>query len=185
MVVSEGLNVGDIGEVKDAFGHTSFGSSAATVAQIVTSYLNSLKLPVPGKARYQVPGTDQRNAAIYASTVDIEEAYRVGQKAALIAKDDGGGWMSTILRRPGDLYQVDYDKVPLEQVANSERAFPAGWITPDKTDVTDDFIRYARPLIGEDWPSVPLVNGLQRFARMRPIFVGKNLAEYIPQGYRV
>ena len=33
--------------------------------------------------------------------------------------------------------------------------------------------RYARPLIGEDWVSVPLVNGLQRFARLELIFAEK------------
>lgn len=183
-VVSEGLNVGDIGEVKDAFGHTEFGASKLSVARVVLNYLNSLKFPVPGKARCQIPGTDQRCVAIYASTVDIDEAYKVGQKAALIAKDDGGGWMATILRNPGDIYGVHYDKVPLEAVANSERQFPASWISESKIDVTDDFIRYAKPLIGADWPSVPLVNGLQRFARLKPIFAEKKLPDYIPQNYR-
>ena len=50
---------------------------------------------------------------IYASTVDLEEAYRVGQKAAQIAAEDGSGYMSTILRDPGPIYSVRYDKVPL------------------------------------------------------------------------
>ncbi len=42
----------------------------------------------------------------------------------------------------------------------------ANWITPDGTDVTDDFVRYARPLIGDDWPSIPLVDGRIRLARL-------------------
>lgn len=184
VVVSEGLKVGEIGEVKDAFGHTAFSSSKLSVAQIITNYINSIKLPVSGTARYQIPGTDQRDAIIYASTVDIEEAYKVGQKAVLIAKDDGNGWMATILRQPGEIYNVRYDKVSLENVANSECKFPQKWITRDKIDVTDDFIRYAKPLIGEDWVSVPLVNGLQRFAKLKPIFAEKKLKEYIPQSYR-
>ncbi len=54
--------------------------------------------------------------------------------------------MATLLREPGPVYNVRYDKVPLDEVANSERNFPANWITPDGTDVTDDFVRYARPL---------------------------------------
>ena len=57
---------------------------------------------------------------IYASTVDLEEAYRVGQKAAQIAVEDGSGYMSTILRKAGPIYNVRYDKVPLEMVANCE-----------------------------------------------------------------
>ena len=31
-------------------------------------------------------------------------------------------------------------------------------------------MRYAQPLIGSDWVSVPLVNGIQRFARLEPLF---------------
>ena len=34
-------------------------------------------------------GTDQRDTAIYASTVDLEEAYKVGQNTALIALEHG------------------------------------------------------------------------------------------------
>ena len=40
VVLSEGFDVGDIGERKDSFGHTQFSSSQITVAQIVTNYLN-------------------------------------------------------------------------------------------------------------------------------------------------
>jgi 6-phosphofructokinase 1 len=92
--------------------------------------------------------------------------------------------MATILREPGPIYHVRYDKVPLELVANSEREFPRAWITPDKADVTDEFLAYVRPLIGEDWPSIPLVNGLQRFARLEPIYADRLLPEYTPQAYR-
>jgi 6-phosphofructokinase 1 len=184
VVVSEGFDVGSLGEVKDNFGHTSFGSSKLSAAQVVTNYLNGLKLPVTGKARYQIPGTDQRNAMIYASTVDLEESFKVGFKCAQIAKEDGNGWMGTILREAGPVYSVRYDKAPLEKVANSERFFPQAWIAPSRYDVTDDFLRYAQPLIGMDWPSIPLVNGLQRFTRFEPIFAERKLAAYVPQGYR-
>jgi ATP-dependent phosphofructokinase / diphosphate-dependent phosphofructokinase len=184
VVVSEGFDVGKIGDVKDSFGHISFGSSKLSVAQVVTNYLNSIDLPVPGKARFQIPGTDQRHAAIYASTVDLDEAYRVGLKCTQIAKEDGSGWMATILREKGDTYRVKYDKVPLEKVANSERFFPEKWIKKSGYDVTDDFIKYAMPLIGEVWPDIPLHCGLPRFARFKKIFVQKKLDEYIPVTYR-
>ena len=92
--------------------------------------------------------------------------------------------MATILREPGPIYNVRYDKVPLESVANSERCFPEAWITKSRTDVTDDFLKYARPLIGEDWPSVPVVDGLQRFARLVPALADKKLPDYIPEAHR-
>jgi len=184
VVISEGFDVGEIGERKDAFGHTMFSSSQMTVEQTVVNYLNEVGLAARGAARGNVAGTDQRAQIICASTVDLEEAYQVGRQAVLIAMEEGSGYMATILREPGPIYRVRYDKVHLEVVANSERAFPEAWIAPSRTDVTDDFVRYARPLIGDDWPSVPLVGGLQRFARFKPAFAEKRLPEYVPQTHR-
>jgi 6-phosphofructokinase len=184
VVVSEGFDVGEIGERKDAFGHTSFSSSERTVAQAVVSHLNRVGLACRGLARGNVPGTDQRDSIISASTVDLEEAYLVGRQAVSIAAEHGSGFMATILREAGAEYRVRYDKVALQAVANSERTFPAAWIAPSRTDVTDEFVRYARPLLGDDWPSVPLVGGLQRFARLRPVFAERRLPAYVPQGYR-
>ncbi|MCD6553466.1 MAG: diphosphate--fructose-6-phosphate 1-phosphotransferase [Anaerolineae bacterium] len=184
VVISEGFDVGQLGERRDAFGHVQFSSSQMTVERVVVNYLNEVGLAARGAARGNMPGTDQRHAMIYASTVDLEEAYKVGQKAVLVSLEDGSGYMATILRRPGSLYSVYYDKVPLEKVANSERAFPGAWIAPSRVDVTDDFVRYARPLIGDDWPSIPLVDGRQRFARLQPIFAEKKLPAYVPQAHR-
>jgi 6-phosphofructokinase 1 len=175
--------VGSIGEVKDAFGHTSFGSSQNSVFQIVVNYLNSKGLKTRGAARGQVMGTDQRDTAAYASVVDLDEAYKVGQKAVEIALYEGNGWMATILREPGLIYNVRYDKVPLEKVALSERTFPDKWISQSRYDVTDEFIAYALPLIGEDWPSVPMINGRQRFAQLDMKFADKILPVYKLEAY--
>ena len=183
VVISEGFDVGKLGEVKDSFGHTSFGSSEITVQQKVVNYLNKKGLSARGAARGQVMGTDQRDTAIYASTVDLNEAYRVGQKAVDIAMNEGNGWMATILRQPGFIYNVYYDKVPLEKVALSERFFPKKWIADSGVDVTDEFVQYVRPLIGEDWVSVPIINGRQRFTRFKKIFADKKLKAYTPQAY--
>ncbi|MDG5767718.1 diphosphate--fructose-6-phosphate 1-phosphotransferase [Balneolales bacterium ANBcel1] len=183
VAVSEGFPMGDIGETKDSFGHTQFSASKITVGQKLVNHLNEKGLPARGAARNNVPGTDQRHNMIYASVTDLEEAYRVGQKAVMIAKEDGSGFMSTILRMPGDLYHVWYDKVPLDQVANSEREFPQQWIADNRHDVTDDFIRYARPLIGDDWVSIPLVDGIQRHSRLQPLFADKKCPKYSPQEY--
>lgn len=183
IVISEGFDVGSVGEVKDSFGHTVFGASQMSVYQTVVNHLNAKGFNVTGKARGQVMGTDQRDTMIYASTVDLDEAYKVGQKAVEIAMNEGNGWMATILREPGLIYNVNYDKVPLKKVALSERTFPAKWIADNKIDVTDEFIDYVRPLIGEDWVSVPVINGIQRFARIQPIFAEKKLPDYLPQAY--
>lgn len=183
VVVGEGMDVGDIGQARDSFGHTNFSASQFTVAQIVTNYLNEKGLCVRGSARCQVPGTDQRGSITFASEVDLDEAYLLGKKAASIAVLEGSGFMSTILRKPGKGYSVYYDKVSLELVANSERSFPVEWLTDDRMDVTDEYINYAQPLIGKNWVRVPLENGIMRFTRFKPVFADKKLKEYIPAAY--
>ncbi len=183
VALSEGFDVGDIGASKDAFGHIEFGASKSTAQQVVVAYLNSKGLSARGAARGQAPGTDQRSTMIYASNTDLEEAYQVGQKAVEIARATGNGWMATILRQPGQAYAVRYDKVPLELVANSERTFPLQWLSKNKIDVTDDFLNYAQPLIGTQWVEVPLEEGLQRFARLQPIFAERLCPPYLPEAY--
>lgn len=184
VVVNEGFDVGNIGEAHDGFGHIEYGASQSSAAQIVTNYLNKVGLKARGQATGQVPGVIQRSVSMFASRVDLDEAYEVGKKAVEIAMKDGTGWMATILRVPGEVYKACFDKVPLETVANSVRFIPKEWITKDGLDVTDDFIRYAMPLIGKEWPEIELENGLQRFARLDVKFIDKRLPEYIPQRER-
>ena len=183
VALSEGFDVGEIGARRDSFGHVEFGASDMTAQQAVVSYLNGQGLKARGSARGQVPGTDQRSMAVYASTVDIAEAFDVGRKAVDVAIQAGHGWMATILRKPGEAYAPYYDKVPLEAVANSERTFPDAWLSKTRIDVTDDFVRYARPLIGEAWPEVALENGLQRFTRFEMTFADRKCPAYTPEAY--
>ena len=128
VVVSEGFDVGSLGEAHDGFGHIEYGASANTVAQVVVNHLNRVGLKARGHATGQVPGVLQRSTSIYASTVDAEEACEVGRKAVEIGVREGSGWMATILRAPGDPYRARYDKVPLEKVAARPAQLPAGWI---------------------------------------------------------
>jgi len=45
-------------------------------------------------------------------------------------------------------------------------------------------VRYARPLLGDHWPTIPLVDGRQRFARLKKVFASPKLPGYMPQAYR-
>jgi 6-phosphofructokinase 1 len=183
-VISEGLEVGEVGAVRDSFGHTIYSASRMSAAQAVVNYLNEKGLAARGAARFNMAGTDQRDSIIYASTVDLEEAFQLGQQAVKIAAQGGSGMMSTLVRAPGKVYAVQYGQAPLELMANSERQFPKAWIAPNRIDVSDDFLRYARPLIGDDWPQIPLVDGRLRFARLEKNFAPQRLLAYIPLAYR-
>ncbi len=184
VVVSEGFDVGSLGEAHDGFGHIEYGASRTTVAQVVINYLNDVGLKARGQATGQIPGVLQRSTSIFASNVDIEEAYKHGENAVEIAMTAGTGWMSTILRKIGNTYEPYFDKIPLTSVANIARQLPSSWLTKDGLDVTDDFVRYARPLIGDGWPDIVIENGLQRFARFTIHFIEKKLPDYIPIRFR-
>ncbi len=186
VVVSEGVNFGDLDILRDSFGHEQFSASGKTVEQVLTNYLNGLdrkdskgraqsRLVVPGIARSERPGTKQRREIATVSEVDLEEAYQVGVNAARIALTGETGFMSTIIREPGSKYKVTYGCVPLKVVANAERRFPSQWISSDKVDVTDDFIKWATPLLGGDLPL---------FANFQDISVPKVCGEYLPYGFR-
>ncbi len=184
VVVNEGFDVGSLGEERDGFGHIEYGASQTTAAQVVVNHLNKAKLPLRGKVTGQVPGILQRATAIDRSKVDIEEAYAVGAHAVEMALADGSGYMATILRGQGAPYHAIYSKVALRTVANSERFLPKSWIAPNGIDVTDDFLRYAQPLIGNGWPEVSIENGLQRFARLNTQLVEQRLSHYTPCQHR-
>jgi 6-phosphofructokinase 1 len=145
VVVSEGFEVGSLGEKHDGFGHVEYGASQATVAQVVVNYLNRAGLKSRGYATGQVPGVLQRSNSIYASPVDIREAHEVGRHAVQVGVKEGTGWMATILRKPGDTYRPYYDKVELGKVAASARQLPRQWLSPDGLDVTDDFCATPAP----------------------------------------
>ncbi|MGC9018782.1 MAG: diphosphate--fructose-6-phosphate 1-phosphotransferase [Candidatus Bipolaricaulaceae bacterium] len=184
LVVSEGFPVGEIGARTDSFGHVAFSSSKLTAAQALVNYLNEVGLPARGHARGQIPGTEQRDAILYASPVDLQEAYGVGKVAVELAARGVSGVMVAIRRAEGPVYRAEYGTIPLSEVAGRDRPFPRSWIAPSQVDVTDDFVRYARPLLGEDLVSVPIVDGRLRFARLRPIFAEKRLPPYIPFAHR-
>jgi 6-phosphofructokinase 1 len=186
VVIGEGVELGDLGILRDSFGHTQFSASKRTVEQLLINYLNGTdrkdnkgraqsRLIVRGIARSERPGTRQRREIAYVSNVDREEAYQVGAYAARIALSGENGFMSTIIRKPGNVYNITYDKVPLGVVANSEREFPEEWIASDRVDVTDKFIEWAFPLIGEPLPE---------FAKFQEIFAPKKCGEFIPVEYR-
>ena len=56
----------------------------------------------------------------------------------------------------------------LTDVANTENKVPLEWITPEKNNVTKEFIDYALPLIQGE-PKLPKVDSLPRFAKLKKV----------------
>jgi 6-phosphofructokinase len=99
------------------------------------------------RVRADTLGYLQRSFLGCVSEVDAREAREVGERAVHFAIGhnlDG----AVAIKRVGD-YAVEYFLAKLEQVARHSSEMPSKFINKDGNDVTDSFIKYARPLIGE------------------------------------
>lgn len=163
VVASEGIVDADgnyiaAGGTVDAFGHAQLSGAGETLKRIVEERLGI-------KARCNTLGTAQRSAMHYASLTDANEAYESGKKAVELALAGKTGIMVSLVREPGEKYVCTTGEVPLGDVANIEKKVPVEWITPEGNYVTDDFIKYARPLI-EGEVTVPTKDGLPLYVHI-------------------
>ncbi|MBQ6389803.1 MAG: 6-phosphofructokinase [Mogibacterium sp.] len=149
IAVSEGIKLADgrfvceLGSTSDkldAFGHKQLSG--------VGTYLASLVSEKTGiKARAIEFSTLQRCASHIVSRTDAEEAFNVGYLAAKKAFEGNTGSMITIQVTSRNPYLVTYDQFDIHEIANVERMVPLEWIINDGTYVSDEFIKYGRPLI--------------------------------------
>ena len=163
IAVSEGLKLadgrfacelGNASDFVDAFGHKQLSGCAAALANIVAGATGL-------KTRAVEFSTLQRAATHIASLQDINEAFSVGYLAGQAAEEGKTGMMITIDVKERNPYQVGYSIYDIHAIANVERPVPAEWIINDGTDVSEEYVNYARPLIlGELTPM--MVNGTPR-----------------------
>lgn len=173
VAVSEGVKTKEgkfipelVGEVKvDAFGHKQMGGTASVLANYITQKINC-------KVRAIELSLLQRCAAHCASKTDVEESFLSGQTAVQAAVRGETDKMVAFKRAAGKEYKCEIVLLPLDQVANTEKRVPAEWITPAGNYVTDDFVKYALPLIAGE-SSSPKEDGLPRFARLKKVLATK------------
>ncbi|MFI3169821.1 MAG: diphosphate--fructose-6-phosphate 1-phosphotransferase [Faecalibacterium sp.] len=146
VVVSEGLKNADGSSIAPPL----FKTERATYAGPVASYLAKLVIEKTGiKARSETPGIWGRSSAQNQSPVDCEEAVRMGAMAANAVLSGTSGVMAGMMRKEGAAYAVEDVLVPIEKVMMDERLLPAEYIAPSGNDVTQAFIEWCRPLVGE------------------------------------
>ncbi len=142
----------------DAFGHVQLSGAGETLKNLVEERLGL-------KARCNTLGTAQRSAAHFASKTDADEAYATGKRAVELAIEGKTGVMVTLDRQPGEPYVCTLGEALLSNVANVEKKVPREWINAAGNFVTDDFIRYAQPLIAGTLP-VPTRDGLPCYTKI-------------------
>lgn len=173
-VVSEGIHdkngtlicevLGETG-ARDSFGHAQLGGVAAQLANLIK-----------GETGYKTRAVElslmQRCAAHSASATDIEETFNAGKMAVKAAVSGETDKMVCYERKEGDTYECEYKLLPLELAANTEKTVPLSWITNNGTGISDEFVKYALPLIQGETPLVK-EDGLPRFAKLKKVLVEK------------
>lgn len=150
---------------RDSFGHAQLGGVASTLANII-------KDKTGFKTRAVELSLMQRCASHCASKTDIEETFEAGKRAVRAAVNGETDKMVCYKRKAGDKYICEYELLPLELAANTERTVPKEWIINNGTGISNEFVKYALPLIQGE-PNQMKVDGLPRFAKLKKILVDK------------
>ena len=149
IAVSEGIQTADgkfvceLGaddRAVDAFGHKQLSGCASTLCNIVAKETGL-------KTRAIEFSTLQRAASHIASLTDINEAEAVGARAVEEVNKRNTGMMVTIQRVSNDPYKSETDVYDIHDIANVEKKIPDEWIDKTNKQMTEEFIKYARPLI--------------------------------------
>ena len=140
----------------DTFGHKMLTGSGKYLENLVKERLGV-------KVRSVELNVCQRCSSSMLSKTDQKEAIASGAYGVKAALNGASGKMVAFERLDGDDYQIDYVLKDVNVICNQEKGVPATWITADGSDVTEDFIRYARPLIQGE-VTVPTEDGVPKFA---------------------
>ena len=140
----------------DTFGHKMLTGSGKYLENLVKERLGV-------KVRSVELNVCQRCSSSMLSKTDQKEAIASGAYGVKAALNGASGKMVAFERLDGDDYQIDYVLKDVNVICNQEKCVPATWITADGSDVTGDFIRYARPLIQGE-VTVPTEDGVPKFA---------------------
>lgn len=139
---SDGKYVCELGKEssKDVFGHTQLSAAGQTVAEMIK---RDLKI----KTRAVELSTLQRCAAHCASLTDVNEAFAVGEAAVYAACEGHSGEMTLLKRLSTSPYLCVTDTADVHNVANFAKEVPRSMINENGDFVTEEYMRYIRPLI--------------------------------------
>jgi len=125
---------------RDALGRDQLGGVSSYLTQVIEEQ-------TPFSARYLLPSIWQRSSMMISSKVDAEEAYEAGKRALEYAQKDYSGVMVSLVRKSSVNYEIDYDIIALQKVAQHEKKVPLEWYNETLSTMSKEFIEYVEPLI--------------------------------------
>ena len=149
----DGTLVADIQALDDSrnieFGAMGGGSAALNLHKIIN-------LETKYRGEFQITESLSMCAIDRASKVDLQEAYDCGVKAIQLAEEGASGIMISIHRVSSSPYKVELKTVFLDEVALHIKPMDDKYINAQGNFVTDEYIKYIKPLVGE----LPSYSGL-------------------------
>ena len=126
----------------DSFGHKMLAGCGQYLENLVRSRLGV-------KARSVELNVSQRCSASLLSATDQQEAVSAGRFGVQSALKGETGKMVSFVRKegPNGEYQMECGLEDVNAICNMEKTVPLEWIIADGSDVNEDFVNYARPLI--------------------------------------
>lgn len=136
----------------DNFGHSQLSGAGKTLEYFLKENLDV-------KVRSIELNVLQRCASHIASKTDLEESFRLGEKAVELAATGQNAVMLTLNRTSNSPYTVTYESAPVCDIANKAKEVPDSYINERGNDVTEEMMNYLRPLIQGEMPII-YENGL-------------------------
>ncbi len=152
IVVSEGLLYEDGSPVSatrstDAFNNKEFGAMGG--ASVGLNVHRILREATGHRGEFQITESLNMCAIDRAVPLDLEEAYGCGKEAVHMSLSGESGYMVTIERTSNEPYRVEFGRTELSNVALRAKAMPEKYINSRGNFVTEELVRYMRPLVGE------------------------------------
>jgi len=100
------------------------------------------------RVRADTFGYLQRSFPGFVSSVDAQEARRVGRMAVKYSSQGEMEGSVAMKRHPGNSYSIDTFLTPLATVAKETKHMDASYIS-EGNNITEAFVQYVKPLVGE------------------------------------
>lgn len=134
-------------QIQDGFPDIEFGAMGGGSAALNLHKIINQETKYRGE--FQITESLSMCAIDRASKVDLEEAYACGVKAIKLAEEGASGIMVSIHRVSSFPYKVKLKTVSLDEVAVHIKPMDVKYINALGNFVTDEYIEYIKPLVGE------------------------------------
>lgn len=140
----------------DNFGHKMLTGCGKYLENLVKERLGC-------KVRSVELNVCQRCSTFTQSLTDAKEASMAGSFGVAAALKGETGKMVSFVRDSSSPYVLSCSLVDVNEVCNQEKCVPLEWIVGDGTDLSQEFVDYALPLIQGN-PAVLMKDGLPAYA---------------------